>query len=304
MGILNRLKSLLYADSIVTQRIENEHQSLKYWFRAERLASLTLTSNQSGISDMRYCDADIVVSLTSYGKRLYDVYLTIESIMQQSMKPNKIVLWLADDLKDMVLPRTLLLQQERGLEIKYCRDIRSYKKLIPSLKEYPESAIITIDDDLIYEMDLIERLVNAYIQDSSYIYASRMHRIRLKNKSVLLPYNQWEFEIPYMDVSPLNFPTTGAGTLFPPHCFDEEVFNEKVFLNMCNSADDIWFKAMSLYSGIQSKRVFTHSETGTDYLVNPNVQDMGLYVQNVINSQNDIQLKAVFDYYNLYHLLE
>ena len=56
----------------------------------------TLNNTEPGISDERYCDNEIVVSLTSYGKRVETVYLAIASMMRQSLKPNRIVLCLAE----------------------------------------------------------------------------------------------------------------------------------------------------------------------------------------------------------------
>ena len=129
-----------------------------------------LNSNHSGITTERYCNHDIIVSLTTYGKRLYDVHLAIESIMEQTMKANRILLWLDEGYINQRLPKTLELLKKRGLEIRYCKDLRSYKKLIPALKEFPNDAIITIDDVLIYEFDLLERLIQSYLENQSYIY--------------------------------------------------------------------------------------------------------------------------------------
>ena len=67
------------------------------------------------------------------------------------------------------------------LEVRYCKDIRSYKKLIPALRSYPDDAIITIDDDAIYHIDLIEKLVNSYIKDPQFIYFNRGRRIHLQD---------------------------------------------------------------------------------------------------------------------------
>lgn len=299
MGILNRLRRLVYIDSY----IECCMKSLQYEIFANQLTHLALNSTKKGVSTEKYCKENVIVSLTTYGKRLHDVYLSIESIMQQSLLPNKIVLWLADDCKGEQIPQVLERQKERGLEIEYCEDLRSYKKLIPSLKKYPNDVIITIDDDLLYKHDMIEKLINAYLENPSYIYCNRMHRIRLTSDGRIGKYVDWGMEVGNLDVSPLNFATTGAGTLFPPNCFDKEIFNSEVFMEICETADDVWVKAMSLYSGILCKRVYTHDVRGCEYLVNYQVQDIGLYHDNVVQAKNDKQIKAVFERYNLYDLL-
>lgn len=264
-----------------------------------------LHSQESGITDEKYCAHDIIVSLTTYSKRIYDVHLTIESIMEQTMKANRIILWLDYSFENLPLPKALQLLQKRGLEIEYCKDIRSYKKLIPALKKYPDDAIITIDDDVLYEFDLLEKLIMAYQEDPSYIYCNRYHLMLPNGKGKLLPYMQWKWTYTNQDASIWNFPTGVGGVLYPPHSLDEEVFNEETFLDICKYADDVWFKAMAMKKGTLSKKVYTHNLKGEEYFLNEEVQDIGL---SLINTQgailNDKQIEAVFTKYNLYQLLK
>lgn len=288
----------------INSKIQEAIHEINYFQKKNLLEQNILHSNISGISQQKYCNHDIVVSLTTYGKRLNEVHLAIESIMEQTMKANRIILWLDDGVQDKPLPQALQLQQKRGLEVKFCEDIRSYKKLIPTLKICPNDAIITIDDDLIYEFDVLENLIIPYLSNPSYIYCHRYHRMKFDKKGKLLPYKEWEHCCNDTTPHPLNFPTTGAGTLFPPNAFDEDVFDQDTFMNICKYADDIWFKAMSLKNGRLTQKVNNHSRKGEDYFENPNTQDVSLYKINVLGeSLNDRQIKDVFTKYNLYTLL-
>ena len=151
--------------------------------RKLQMQDYALHSNERGVCDNSYFDdGQVVVSLTSYGKRIYEVYLTIESIMQQTIKPNRIVLWLEDGLKDKEVPNLLERQQVRGLEIRYCKDIKSYKKLIPTLRAFPDDYIITIDDDVIYEFDVVENLPKSYKKMPGFVYANRVKRMELNSQ--------------------------------------------------------------------------------------------------------------------------
>ena len=96
--------------------------------RIDELTQFSLHTTELGISKDRICKEEVVVSLTSYGTRFYDCYLAVESIMQGSVKPNRIVLWVSDTLKNETVPILLQNQVKRGLEIRYRRDIRSYTK--------------------------------------------------------------------------------------------------------------------------------------------------------------------------------
>lgn len=261
-----------------------------------------LRDNTPGISEDQYCDHEIIVSLTTHGKRIYDVHLTIESIMEQTMKANRIILWLDYNFKHKTLPKTLQLLQKRGLEISFCKDIRSYTKIIPSLIKFPNDAIVTIDDDVLYEIDLLENLITAYQENPSYIYCTRFHRILLDKNHNLLPYRKWQWLCPDMDANVLNFPTGVGGVLYPPHSLDEEVLNEPIFMDICTYADDVWLKAMALKKGTLSKKVYTHSSE--DFLMNEEVQDIGLRNINIENDfLNDKQISTVFQKYNLYQIL-
>lgn len=279
-------------------------EQLIYEIRNDWMINKALTCNDSGITHEVLCEHEIIVSLTTYGKRLYDVASTIESIMQGSMKPNRIILWLQEDMRNAILPIALQRQQNRGLEIAYYKDIRSYKKLLPTLKKYPEATIITIDDDVIYTYDLVEKLVNMHKIHPLQIIANRIHRMILDKNGMPIEYMNWDLCATPTDSSPLNFYTGVGGVLYPPHSLDNEVFNEKVFMDICKFADDIWFKAMALKKGTQVLKCYTHSKQGQDYVVNPNVQDIGLLNINTgSKGLNDKQLKAVFEHYNLWNKL-
>lgn len=291
---------------IIDSGVDRTKDLLQQDFFEKKTTELTyqaLHSKESGISKEQLCNKAIVVSLTSYGKRIHDVYLAIESIMQGSLKPNHIVLWLSEDeFKGKALPITIQNQMHRGLEVRYCKDIRSYKKIIYALKEYPDACIITVDDDLVYNFDLVENLVHAYNSNQKCIWANRIHEMRFDNNGKIKSYLQWSMcSKNNARNKENNFFTSGGGALFPPYSLHNEVFNEEVFLNICPTADDIWLNAMARLKGTEINKSFTHSPTGEDFLVNMAVQSERLDTinNNPKDCKNDIQFKAVFEKYNI-----
>lgn len=276
-----------------------------YELRRFQLIEHILHDTERGVTTERYTDHDIIVSLTTYGKRIHEVAFTIESIMQQTMKPNRIILWLDYSFQNKRLPQSLLYQQKRGLEIAYCKDLRSYKKLIPSLSAYPNDAIITIDDDLIYDYDILEHLIVSYLEHPKYIHSCRGHQMQFDKNHELLPYMEWRLRVPELGIIDNYFLTGGGGTLYPPGCLDEEVLNEDVFLGICEHADDVWFNAMARKKGTIIYKVYTRSNRGDDYIVNETVQDVGLLNINIMGHKlNDVQLKSVFTKYSIYEKLK
>ena len=270
--------------------------------RRNELWEHILHETDSGVSTAKYADCDVIVSVTSYSQRMLEAALAIESIMEQTMKANRIVLWVAhEDFKH--IPISLKMLQARGLEIMECDDLRSYKKLIPSLRQFPKDVIITIDDDVFYNQDILERLISAYQKNPTMIYCSRAYRVGLTKEGLLLPYGQW-ISASEKDADRRNFFVGSGGVLYPPHCLDEEVFRENVFMDISKYADDVWFFAMALKKGTRISRVSSATETGEDYQLNRRVQSNGLYHINVENENlNDIQFKAVIEKYSLYEKL-
>ena len=259
-----------------------------------------------GISHEKLCDDEVIVSLTSYGERINEVYLPIESIMQGTVKPNRIILWLSEEeFKGKRLPLTLQKQQQRGLQIEYCKDIKSYKKIIPTMQQYPDACVITIDDDVMYGVDFVENLVYCHITNPKAICANRIHQIKTDGRLHPMSYLQWEMEIKTTKTSNLNFLTGVGGNLYPPHCFIDEFFDEQKFMELCPFGDDIWINAMIWMSNKKIVQSYTHSDRGCDYIEVRTFQKDALCNQNTNAKEcrNDVQIKAVFDYYDLYHYL-
>lgn len=96
---------------------------------------------------------DVIISLTSYPKRINTVCKTIYSLLNQDVKASKIYLYLTHQefpRKEIELPENLLELIPKGLIIKWTDNIGSYTKLIPALTEFPEKIIVTVDDDMVY----------------------------------------------------------------------------------------------------------------------------------------------------------
>lgn len=200
-------------------------------------------SSEKGISEkFNEKNRPLIISLTTYSKRIYEVYLVIESIFRQTVKPDKVILWLSEDEFEYDnLPIVLQIQEQRGLEIRFCKDLRSYKKLLFTIMDYVDSDIITVDDDFIYPRDFIENLLNTSRKYPTCVCYYRGSRILLKNKQIV-PYAKWiESEEEY-EPSLLNFATGAGGIFYPKGCFCKSVLDVDILLNLAPSADDIWFK--------------------------------------------------------------
>lgn len=269
----------------------------KYQLDKKRIDIKIKEMKEVGIKKHRH--DKILISLTSFPARIHDVKYTIYSLLNQTYKPDKIVLWLGEEKfpnRDEDLPKEVLSMKKYGLSIEYCEDIRSYTKLLPALNKYSDYLIITVDDDIFYPKDLVSKLYHTYTQNRNCIIANRVHGIVVQNGAVA-PYSKWNMEVINKEKSYKNFFTGVGGVLYNPELLSKQVFRKDVFMNICPSADDIWFNAMAVLNGTMTKITSgTEPLLYLDYaaeLLGTNTlgaENNGLY-------KNDLQLKKVLQLY-------
>lgn len=265
--------------------------------RLDRIEQI-LMSQLGGVTEKKRTP-QIIVALTSYPKRIMYVEYVIERLLNQTLKPDRIVLYLAKDNFPNVereLPQRLLDMESRGLEIHWCdTDIKSYKKLVPALIEYPDDVIITVDDDLYYDLNIVERLYDSYKRYPNAVSALRVHKMNFDD-SVLLPYAQWDMSTSEISNEPSMrlFATTGGGTLFPPHVLHKDAVNAQLFQKLCPNADDVWFKFMMILN--QTPVVLAGRCVWLKYI--EGTQEESLWATN--KQENDMQIQNVLSYYQDY----
>jgi len=251
----------------------------------------------------------IVASLTSFPARINDVHLTIESLFQQSLKADQLVLWLSVENfpnKEADLPELLLKQQDRGLTIKFVDgDLGSYKKIIYALSRFPNALIITFDDDILYPADSIDLLYRAYLHEPDVIHCHRGHRMLHDASGKLLPYQEWGMSVqsaqPGFDI----FPTGNGGVMYFPGSLHKDVLNEETFQRLARNADDVWLKAMSLKQGVPCKPIEDKRPWKSRLLMIEGSQEVSLMKQNKSKVKgNDSKITAVLDHYKLWDQLK
>ena len=182
----------------------------------------------SGINDIRR-DVPLIVSLTSYEERFEDLTISIYSLLNQSIKPDRIILWLSDNLCLNDLPYDITRFIKNGLEIRFVKDIGSYTKAIYAFKEFSNSIIVTADDDIYYPKDWLSKLYYSFIANPKDISVHRAHRIRFEDKKIA-PYETWTKHVEEENARFDNFLTGVGGVLYPPNCFSNEVLRKDIFL--------------------------------------------------------------------------
>lgn len=204
--------------------------------------------HKTGVTKIKR-EIPIIISLTSYPARIGSAYKTIRTLLHQNYLPDRIILWLAKEqfASEEVLPSNLLELKKYGLEIKWYHDIKAYKKLIPALKEFPDSLIVTVDDDWYYPRNMLEILIEEHHQYPDDIICHAVtHPYLDENNKIRANKSTQDYA---GTASYFNKILGGSGVLYSKRLLDSKVFDEDCFLKEAPTNDDIFFWAMAVKKG-------------------------------------------------------
>ncbi|MCL2629382.1 MAG: glycosyltransferase [Alphaproteobacteria bacterium] len=236
----------------------------------------------------------LIVSITSFPAAIPIAAQAIRSIFKQSIRPDKIVLYLTSEQfpgKKLPVEIKALQKESKIFEVRFCdENIKSYTKLIPALKDFPNDMIITIDDDVIYPRSMISQLTRRHKKYPNAIVGLRVKRVRFGEDGRLLPHRQWKnyktFRFLWLHSRPrLNNQLMGvSGVLYPPRVFPPQVFDSNTFMKIAPTVDDIWFWLMAVKKG--TKTTFVPWGSGSMHLNNARVKGMGKPKSITLTFQN------------------
>lgn len=229
--------------------------------------------SREGIDDQ----GTMIVSLTSFPKRIKTVWITITSIMNQSLKPKRIILWLAEEqFPNHKIPKSLTRLCKRGLEIRYCSDLKPHKKYFYAMKENPDDVIVTIDDDTFYPESFLELLYKSSLSHPNEIICTVSHNFVYDKNGKFQKYIMWNNQ--HICKSSLQIVPIGCGgILYPSKSLDKEVFNQKAILDISLYTDDLWLKCMSVKN---NTKCYNCSDIQLNYFNNIFTQKKGLWKNN------------------------
>lgn len=225
---------------------------------------------------------EIVISLTSFPARIHGVHLTIRSLLNQTYKATKIVLWLAEDQfpkRENDLPSELLELRSALFEIRWCEDLRSYKKLIPSLRAFPDATIITVDDDIIYERNLVAKLTKGSAEYPDCVVVSRATKMNARADILFAETGGASY---WRGPSYLNKLVGCSGCLYPAGCLNEEALDSSAFMSNASTSDDLWFWFMAVKNHTKIYRI-----PDGEWLPKENPMNSGLEALTAVNDADD-----------------
>ena len=163
----------------------------------------------------------VIVSLTTYSIRTDSIVQTIKSLLEQTVMPEKILLWLSEENfpnKESDLSQELLdLRENPMFEICFVpKNIEPHKRYSQTMQEYPNRPIIVINGNEIYDNNLIELLFESYKAYPNCVSCIRGNRVLFKNDTDAPAYQTWHFDV--SEQKSKGFVAVGAdAVLYPPN---------------------------------------------------------------------------------------
>ncbi|MBD3724228.1 MAG: glycosyltransferase [Flavobacteriaceae bacterium] len=235
----------------------------------------------------------VIVSFTSIPFRLNRIHLVVRSLLNQTKRPKKIILWLDQSLENKI-PNNLKKLYGDIFSIEFTSLNSSHVKLVPTLEKYPDEIIVTCDDDLMYDENWLQGLYEEHLKHPKDIVAYTLRQIQFDENKNLLPYNKWKLN----DLSkPNTFLALGYnGILYPPHALPKEAVNAELYMKLAPKADDLWFKAMAMLNNTNIRKVTSIPKENIPIMA---TQKVSLKKLNVGQLKNNQQWEALVEYFNL-----
>lgn len=151
-------------------------------------------------------DKRIIVSMTSWPKRIQNVSHVVFSMLQQSLAPDSIELNLSIEEfknKENDLPEDLIVLKNNNLiQINWVeKNTGVFKKFIPVLQKYygEDYYLLSIDDDWIYSKNYIETMISRIGNADAYcLIHDAFHGYCMIYRSRLFKENFWKSITPKM----------------------------------------------------------------------------------------------------------
>lgn len=298
MRIIKRLKNA-YSSGGFKEVVRKSYYYILYYFQKKKIIfNISNCNPEYAISYQNSRDYKVIVALTTYPKRFNSMELCLRSLTVQTVKPNKIIVYLGSDAIGAKIPPKIEKYKSFGIEfvIDDKFNLKSHKKYYYAIKQFPNDVIVTADDDTIYPKNWLESLLDSYEKYPNAISARRVHQIKKNKKGELLPYNKWKDQCRDVIEPSFSLIATGnSGVLYPPNSLDSRVLDFSQFMDICSEADDIWLKCMSVLKG--TKVVWVPNNCID--LPETNNSDSMLSSKNVWENKNDYFLKKVMEKYNI-----
>jgi len=199
-------------------------------------------------------DIPVIISMTSFPARINTVWMTVDCLFRQTKSPSSVNLYLSSvefPNREKDLPKRLLGYERLGLKIIFVEDnLRPHKKYYYAFNNQEKMSVVTVDDDLFYRNDIVERLWNLSMYSPDCICANNGRLICFNNNGEVSNYSQWN-NIEGNRNKGHEVVAIGFGGVLYPVSFQNIMSTDvKVIKQICLNADDLWLKTNELLNNV------------------------------------------------------
>ncbi|HHT0060108.1 TPA: glycosyltransferase [Raoultella planticola] len=200
----------------------------------------------------------IILNLTTTSGRLDLCSATLWSLVNQSLLPGRINLWISAEpyMADegiQILPDSInrLIKYNDIIKVHYVENTGPYRKIIPALRScLDEDILVYADDDVVYSHHWLEYLISFYLENNrEYVVSSRLREMKKNFFGLYQSYSLFplvfEKKVFYTD-----FIITGVGgcVLERKH-ISQKYIDLNSFKKIAPKTDDLWISKIIELSG-------------------------------------------------------
>lgn len=251
---------------------------------------------------------EVVVSFTSHGARLVLVPKMLDTIRAQTIRPDRVVMTLMPEdysllagmkMRSWTLDGYTLRRNTGDMDVEILIgkvDLKPHLKYFYAMQKYRDSIIITVDDDRLYNEDVIEFLLKHHVKHPNCVMARRCVLVDYNEDGSPKPFSQW-YMIKDCERESYNLLAEGfSGCLYPPDILkmsDDEIPN----IMRCLKADDIYLRWRETNLGVKVVRVPSEYARGGPQMPDAVVAETALSKVNTMQGGNDYWAKSIGLYY-------
>jgi hypothetical protein len=232
--------------------------------------------------------SDVTVSLATTTDRLATAFYTIETVAAGLERPQRMLLWVPEDIAMANLPPALLRLQARGLEIRQAESLGPHTRYCHYLEAMPEfsAPLVIMEDNMLYPPQWLQNLMAAHGAEPEMIHCCSA--LRMETSAIgLIPHNDWQR---CLDDTPdvLNYVNAQTGCILPPTFLACLKAAGRGFVDSTPRSEDVWLTLNAIHSGTKIRQLQTRYSVFPEI---PGTQDPWQNSRTVLEGDNHIQME-------------
>jgi hypothetical protein len=190
----------------------------------------------------------VILTCTTTYERQSFFYYGLQSLINQSLKPDLFLINISDEpyLADSGFTDLPDWLENNKLTINRVKNTGPYRKLLPALDfAEEEDLIVTADDDVLYGKEWLETLIHHSHKNPEAIVCGRGRQMKRTLFNGWKNYPHWN-NIREETRGAFILPIGVGGVVYRKPLLDLGFLNDPSFLAIAPSTDDLWYKIASL----------------------------------------------------------